>query len=279
MPRTSAGVKALTLVAGLASLATLLTSSKGSASPADDCLQDNLAGQKAHRTGGLLEARRRLSSCTSSACPRVLRSDCQGELDRVNQDMPSIVVSAFDGAAEITAVRLSVDGTATADHLDGLAMDLDPGEHRVEVTASDGRSAADSVVLHVGEKARNVALHLPEAHPVAPVLPPPVPSETGRGIPAGTWIAGALAVVAGGSFAYFGLTGRGQENKLDQCAPNCNRPDVDTMRHEYLAADISLGVSVLALGAAAIFYFAQGHEAPVTVQPATGSGLFQVRFQ
>jgi hypothetical protein len=56
------------------------------------------------------------------------------------------------------------------------------------------------------------------------------------------------------SFALFGAAGRTQQtNHLDPCAPSCPHAEVQSVRTKYLVADVSLGVSVIALGAAAYF--------------------------
>jgi hypothetical protein len=54
-----------------------------------------------------------------------------------------------------------------------------------------------------------------------------------------------------GSFAFFALYGKSQIADLERCSPHCESTDVGAARRSYFAADISLGVSAVALGIAA----------------------------
>ena len=53
------------------------------------------------------------------------------------------------------------------------------------------------------------------------------------------------------SFTYFALSGRSDHSDLERCKPDCTESDVNSVHTKYLIADISLGVSVAALGVAA----------------------------
>ena len=65
-----------------------------------------------------------------------------------------------------------------------------------------------------------------------------------------------LGAAALGSFAFFAITGKSDENDLhDSCSPNCPEDDVDAVRTKYLVADISLGVGIASLGAATWLFF------------------------
>ena len=68
---------------------------------------------------------------------------------------------------------------------------------------------------------------------------------------------------AAASFAYFAITGHSSFNQLEQCKPNCSRSDVRDVRTKYLMADVSLGVSVVALAAAGYLLLRSAPERPV----------------
>jgi hypothetical protein len=71
-------------------------------------------------------------------------------------------------------------------------------------------------------------------------------------VPTAAWVLGGVGAAALGSFVGFALSGRAKENDMmSSCAPYCSQQDEDTMRRRYLVADISLGVSLVSLGAAA----------------------------
>ena len=66
-----------------------------------------------------------------------------------------------------------------------------------------------------------------------------------------------LGVVALGSFAVFGLQGRADAADLRAgcgATASCTDDQVGAVRSKYLIADISLGVGIVALGAATLVY-------------------------
>jgi hypothetical protein len=68
------------------------------------------------------------------------------------------------------------------------------------------------------------------------------------------WVLAGVGVVALGSFGYFGISGHARASDLkDGCGQTktCDPADVDSARSKYLVADVSLGIGVVALGAAA----------------------------
>jgi hypothetical protein len=66
---------------------------------------------------------------------------------------------------------------------------------------------------------------------------------------------GAVSVLGFAGFTTFGLLGRDQESELATCRGACSDRAYDVMRDRYLVADISLGVAVVSLSAAAVLWF------------------------
>src|SRR5579859_6934048 len=86
---------------------------------------------------------------------------------------------------------------------------------------------------------------------------PPSEAPPKRGGPgAMPYVLGAAGLAGVGSFGLLTYWGRKDNNKLAQCAPYCSQDSVDHIRKLYLAADISLGVGIAALGAAATWMIA-----------------------
>ena len=52
-------------------------------------------------------------------------------------------------------------------------------------------------------------------------------------------------------FAYFGLSGNGKKSDLATCEPACARSLRAPIQRDYLAADVSLGVSLVSFGLSA----------------------------
>jgi hypothetical protein len=59
-----------------------------------------------------------------------------------------------------------------------------------------------------------------------------------------------------GAFTYFGISGLEEKSRLrSSCAPACTDDQTATLRARYLAADVSLGVGVIALAVAGYLFF------------------------
>jgi hypothetical protein len=78
-----------------------------------------------------------------------------------------------------------------------------------------------------------------------------------------------VGVLGAAGFAYFGITAKSDLDNLRQtCAPNCAKSDLDAVKQKAAIADISLGVGVVALGAAAWVFFANGGTSPAPTPAA-----------
>jgi hypothetical protein len=81
--------------------------------------------------------------------------------------------------------------------------------------------------------------------------------EENKGPPIAAFVVGGIGVVALGSFAYFGLTGKKDVSDMrDSCGitHSCAQSDVDAAKTKLLVADISLAVGVVALGVATYLF-------------------------
>lgn len=212
------------------------------------CAQAYEESQSSRQQGKLLAAREQALICAQARCPPVLSGECTGWLGELERALGSVVVELRSERGEsITAASLRVDGEELASSLDGRALVLDPGTHRLELHLPDGRVLQRSVVLGEGRKGEYVRFQLPRA--AAPVKAPSARAGAGRS-PALRW--SALAVTAAGAvgFGYFAWQGRADEARLsDSCAPRCSTASVASVERLYLAADFSLGIGVAALAA------------------------------
>jgi hypothetical protein len=151
---------------------------------------------------------------------------------------------------------VTLDGEPFATQLDGRPIEVDPGTHVLRGFFPGARTVELTVVVRATEKDRVIRLDLPRP---APVIPPPAPRApeappSQAWPPVATYVFGGVGALALGSFAYFGLSGKFQESHLSStCRPNCSDDDINGVRRSYLAADISLGVAVVAIGVATWF--------------------------
>ncbi|MBN2196499.1 MAG: hypothetical protein JW751_27050 [Polyangiaceae bacterium] len=206
--------------------------------------------QSAHR---LRSARSLLLACAQTTCPAIVRNDCATWLSEVDRLMPSVVVQARDANGnELLDVRVIVDGELVTSHLDGLAVDVDPGRQLFRFEAAGTLPLEQQILIREGEKGRSLVVSLAPAPP----LPPP-PREPARRAPPLTHVFGGLAIAGTAGLTYFGLRGRADAANLwDDCGKtkSCSRSEVAPVRRELAAADVSLGVGLLSLGAAIFFY-------------------------
>jgi hypothetical protein len=217
------------------------------------CVQAAEEAQSLRSAHKLLEARTRFLACAQAGCPAVVRSDCAVWLSDVERLIPSVVVSAKDSTgAELIDVRVLVDGVLLTSRLDGLGQPVDPGIRLFRFEREGVAPVEREVVIREGERGRRLSIVL--AAPGATPPPPPKPEPPRAPYPpVATYVFGGIGVAALGSFAYFGVKGRSNADELgDTCGKDksCTEDQVSPVRTQLLVADISLGIGLVAIGAA-----------------------------
>jgi hypothetical protein len=247
-----------------------------SAEPREACRTSYEQGQVARKAGRLHEAQADFRTCSADACASFIRSDCVHWLDDVVRDMPSIVVAArsADGQ-DLTDARVFVDGELRTETLTGVALDLDPGEHRVRLEARGNAPVQTTFVARVGEKDRRVALTVG-----APRVSGGEQVVARRSIPLAAYVTGGVGVAGLGVFATFAILGESLARSLDgSCAPYCTDNQVAPVHTDFRVADIALAVGVLSSAVAAYFFFRDRGPAPKTaglsVSPAPSGPLLR----
>jgi hypothetical protein len=195
-----------------ASLVGLVASPSHAAGPTKrDCVAANENAQDLRHGGRLREARAQFTLCAATSCPRAVRDDCSQRLAEIDGAMPHIVLAVHDadGHAPSSATVL-LDGAVVDDALGGAPIEVDPGAHRLRVTAEGLLPFEESVVVDEGDRQRRVDVVLqapaPAAPPVAsvgPSAPPPSSHERGRQLAVGLALGGGgvAFLVAGGVLA------------------------------------------------------------------------------
>lgn len=249
--------KTKALHAGLAAVAagaTLLTSATSWADEREQCASAADQAQQLRDEGKYRRAREQFLLCARDACPGPIKRDCLDWLTKVDEVAPSVVFTARDGNNDVTDVKVSMDGVQLTERLDGKPILVDSGEHLFKFERA-GQVQEQKLLIGAGQKGRNIAVQFG----AAASAPPPAggkgdtkTSEEGSIVPA--LVVGGIGVVALGSFAYFGLAGKGEVDDLEKCKPFCAESDVDKARTKLIIADISLGVGVVALGVATYMF-------------------------
>jgi hypothetical protein len=116
----------------------------------------------------LREAREQLRICSQPSCTAFIAKDCTEWLDEVERSLPTVVLSAKDGAGrDLLQVRVSVDGQPLVQALDGKAVPVDAGPHTFRFEQADGASATQQILVKEGDKNVGVAAVLSREAPAA----------------------------------------------------------------------------------------------------------------
>jgi hypothetical protein len=195
-----------------------------------------------------------LVTCARASCPTVVREDCAKWLAEVQGQMPSILVRARDARGrDVAGVRVLVDGTPLVARLEGVAVGIDPGPHRLRFEAAAGAVEEVDLVINETEKRRvvGVAFRVPlEVDGTAPSIgPEPAPPSERSTVP--LYVVGGIGVAALVSFAFFEVGGQSHYAHLrDTCAPthSCDPADRDAAHAELVAGVVSLATAAVAAG-------------------------------
>jgi len=225
------------------------------------CLEAYDAGQRSRHEGDLVSAADEFLVCGGPACPARMQRDCQRWLDDVERSIPAVVFRVRDDAGNLLRdVSVSIDGGAPR-RLTGRALLMNPGEHEVVFESAGCRPLRTPVFVTEGEKLepREVtlatfaaaalqqrAVQLPSA---GVTLEPPgaAAEEPSRSTLAWPLAAGALGLLGGAGFVYFGIAAKHGESDLERCTPNCSQARVDDIKQDYLVSNVSLGISLVGL--------------------------------
>lgn len=253
--------KALLAIGALAALSVLAPTKSARADEREACATAADKAQQLRDEGKYRAERESLLVCARDVCPAPIKRDCLDWLQQLEQVAPTVVLSAKEGTKDLSEVKVSVDGTVVTDKLDGKPIQMDLGKHTFRFEYA-GQTKEEEFIIGAGQKNRNVSVTFGAAAP-----PPPSPPSEGSGsslvLPA---VVAGVGVVALGSFAIFGLTGKSDVDDLESCRGHCAQSDVDHARTKLIIADISLGVGVVALGVATYLFFTRPKESPVTVK-------------
>jgi len=250
---------ALTVIA-LSSLSLGVARAEPSAAqptPATDgtaCVQSYEQGQEQRQSGKLLEARVQLEKCAQDACPEFIRNDCLTWDNELRAEIPSVVFAARSAERDLSDVRVSSGKRLLTAHIDGEAIELNPGEYDFEFQPSGMAAVTQHVLISRGERNRLLRAEFgPIANDPARVSGTSLPLQAQR-----SWdlpvILGGVGVLGLAGFAGFGALGRSAESQLQTtCSPHCTEHQIASVRAKYTIADVSLLVGVGSIGLASYF--------------------------
>jgi hypothetical protein len=267
---------------GAAALGILPAAPARASDSTKQCLGAYEAGQRLRQAGDLVNAAGELRVCGGPACPVRMQGDCQRWLDDVERSTPTVIFRVRDARGEQLAnVTVVIDGAAPR-RLDGRALLMNPGEHRVVFEHPGHQILETPVFVTEGEKLepRDVILEsLVRLEPDDALLPAgPLAGESdgmraadpGRALSPWPLALGAIGVVGGAGFVYFGVRAKSGETDLEGCSPDCSQAHVDDVKRDYLWSNVSLGVGLAGLVGAGLWLLLDEPAAQAATTPRHG---------
>jgi hypothetical protein len=239
--------------------------------PKSACLRAHEEGQIARKESRFADAREELRSCAQEQCPGLVRADCVEWLSQLEMLYPSVVFDAYVDGRQALGAEVYADGRLASDHIDGRAMEMDPGRHVFRIEVPGFPPSEQILVLPEGARRRMVSASFEH--------PPPPAKAYHRPIPATVWIALEVAVAGAASMGVFGGLALSEKSSLGKsCGPLCSDHQLTTLRAYMGGANVSLGVAVAAVfGGGILFLLRPEVERPappsLSVTAATGGGI------
>ena len=148
--------------------------------------------------GKLKDARVQAAACARDACAAFIRSDCGKWVDELATAQPTVVVRARDARGhDASAVKVTHDGAAGVEQLDGRAQPLDPGSHTLRFELAGELPVVQTIVVREGEKDRAIDVTFGAAAPAAGPVAAAAPAQPDAA-PSGSiapWILGGAGLV------------------------------------------------------------------------------------
>jgi hypothetical protein len=137
------------------------------------CVDSNSNGQSLRLDGKFDAARRELQLCTDPTCPAIVRTDCTQRVEELDRAQPTILFVVKDSAgADLSGVKVTLDGRPFVDRIEGTPLRVDPGEHAFTFTAAGSDPVTRTFVIREGEKNRRERIVVGSAQPPSPVSMP-----------------------------------------------------------------------------------------------------------
>jgi len=162
----------------------------------------------------------------------------------------------------------------------GLPIPVDPGTHRIEVSAS-GHMRNEVLVSLAEREQRTITVSAGAPIVVAPARVTDVESSTRRGVPLGAWVAGgigAASLLTGVTFGILAIVEKGHMN--DDCSrasgsPLCNQSGLDAAHRGQTystIANVTVPVGLFGLGLGGYILWSSSRE-DASSRAARGTGL------
>lgn len=221
-----------------------------------ECIRAHAKAQELESTGKLIQALKEFEACATNGCPKLIQKDCNVLGRAVEQAIPTLSLTALDHTGQpLSKYRIELDGVSLLPEIARQPIPVDPGERHVKVVVPGRPPTFVTVPVRSDRKHQNTIIQLPAPDPVV------------SGTRTASYVLTAMSVVGLVSFVGFGVSGYLDQHELESKSNiSTERNDLrlaDQMRQKYVIADVSLGISLVSLGAATYLWFvAQDAEKP-----------------
>ena len=273
-----------------------------------ECARAYENSQEHRSTGAISAARLEFERCRRDDCPEFIRNDCSRWSKEVEAEQPTVIFVAKRGSRFLTKVRVSLGDRVLVEQLDARPVALDPGEYDFRFETAEGGLVVQHALIQAGNKDRLLQVEfapLARSHAAGsksaatagaaaatrrPAQAEPAATPSGsapqpRVLPWALLAVGAASIGAGAALSF---SGHSDEVELrDVCSPHCTDAQVAPVHTKYLLSNISFGLGLVSLSAAAYFFLrhsdseqAAAGTLPVTVvaSPSSIQASYGARF-
>jgi hypothetical protein len=245
-----------------------------------DCLAASESSIKAGNEHKLRAERQQLLICAAESCPTEIRKECTRRVEEVNAAIPTLVFEAKGEAGnDLSDVKVTMDGEVLAEHLDGTALAVDPGEHTFIFETSGQLPVQKQLVVREADKERHEAVQFgtPSTGGAAPAA-----ATSGGGRSTQKVVAAVVAGIGvvglgvGGTFGVIAISRKDHAEKI--CPGECLDTEGQKAWTDAKSAGNISTIAFIAGGAAlatgAVLWFTAG---PSKAQVSLGLGSVRVK--
>ncbi|AKU94063.1 hypothetical protein AKJ09_00727 [Labilithrix luteola] len=294
-PRSRTSRLRLRALAGWMALGAFLAGNTASAAnPPDERAECAKLAEdaQAQRTAGKMRAAlESLSMCARESCPLVIRRDCTSWVDEVERVVPTMVVHATDARGQdVASVKVYADGTLIKEQLDGRAISMDPGVHKLRFVVSGASAVERDVLLAESQKNRLVELRFDRALRLDGTADGDTSPTSASGAPSASstpvlpWVFMGIGALSLATFGVLEVVGHGEYDDLEStCGKTrtCTDDQLSPTRTKFVAAAVALGVGLVGIGTGGVMLLTRpkNDERGVVVgaAPTDGGGMMRLR--
>jgi hypothetical protein len=265
-----------------------------------DCLAASDASLRLGNEHKLRAERAQLLVCAAPSCPEDIRKECLSHVDEVNAEIPTVIFAAKDAAgADLSAVKVMMDGEVLAERLEGSALSIDPGTHTFTFERAGQASVTKEFTIQQAQKDRRelITFAVPGAATATALQPSPAapsPMETGQGGQRdqglGTRrilaiVAGGVGVVGLGVGTAFGVVAMSKKSTaqgicpMTMCATAVGVSDWNSASSAGTLSTVGFVIGGVGIAGAAVLWFTAPKSSPraPSTQVGFGPGSFQLK--